>query len=140
MQRLILSQNEHRHGAGEHRLRGDREIHPSVLLDADDVDMVLFPYVEISDAETDPLSGDGNLIDRVRCVKFDIIEDVIGGVSDGSPLGDLFFRVDHLVRAVAQQKLGVDRAGRARNDQLRAQLLQGSRRFKRALKIFSRNA
>ena len=68
-------------------------------------------------------------------VQLDIIQHMVGPVADGRPLGQLLFRVKHLIRTVAQQKFSLDIPFRTGNDQFCAQLLQQGSGFQRALKV-----
>lgn len=70
-------------------------------------------------------------------VQLNIVKDVVRAVTDGRPGRQLLFGVDHLIRAVAQEKLGVHVARRARYHKARAQVLQQRGGFQRALKIVS---
>ena len=68
-------------------------------------------------------------------VQLDIIQHMVGPVADGRPLGQLLFRVKHLIRTVAQQKFSLHIPFRTGDDHFCAQLLQQRSGFERALKI-----
>ena len=82
-----------------------------------------------------PAVRHSDLDDGVLLVQLYVAEDVVGGVADGRPLRQLFFRVCHRVRAVAQQKFCLHVTLGAGHHILRPQLLEQRRRFQRVLEI-----
>ena len=68
-------------------------------------------------------------------VEFDVVEDMVGAVTDSRPSRQLFFGVNHLIRAVAKQEFLLHVSGRSGDHQFGAQLLQQRSRFQRTLKI-----
>ena len=70
-------------------------------------------------------------------IQLNVVQDVIGAVTDGGPFGDLLFRVDDLIRTVAEEELRVHITCCTGNDQLRTQLLQGAGSLQRALEVLA---
>ena len=68
-------------------------------------------------------------------LQLDIIQNVFGAVSDRCPLCQLLFRIDHFIRTVAQQELGLYISLCTRDHKLCAQLLEQRCCFQRTLKI-----
>lgn len=72
---------------------------------AEDVDTVFSADVQFADAAALPILRHGNLDNGVLLVQLNVAENMVGGIADGRPLRQLFFRVRHRVRTVSQQKL-----------------------------------
>ena len=70
-------------------------------------------------------------------VQLDVIKNVVGAVTDGRPLGQLFFRIDHLIRPIAEQKFFLHIPGRSGYHHFGAQLFQQRGGFQGALKIIA---
>ena len=68
-------------------------------------------------------------------VDLNVVEDVVGTASDGRPLCQLLFGVDHLVGTVAQEEFLLDIGGGPGDDHSGAQLLEQAGGLQTALEI-----
>ena len=68
-------------------------------------------------------------------VHTDVVQYMIGGITDGCPSGNLFFRINHLVRSVSKQELGLHILFRPGNHLFSSQFFQKRSCFQRALEI-----
>ena len=103
LERLVLADHEDRDVVGEDDVRGDRDVGLAVGLHAEDVDAVELTDIELANAFPEPVPRDRYFEDGVLFIDLDVVEDVVGGVADGGPLGDLLLRVDDLVGTVPQE-------------------------------------
>ena len=70
-------------------------------------------------------------------IQFDVIQNVICRIADGRPFCQLFFRIYHLIRTVAQQKLFLHIRGGSGHHQPAAHFLQQRGGLQRALKAIA---
>lgn len=103
--------------------------------DADHIDIVLGADVGGQDALAHPLPQRGDLIDGVAPRQVDKVKDVVVVVLDGGAQGNILVGVDDLVRAVAEQELGVYLVVRLADDVLGPQVLQKAGDLQVALEI-----
>ena len=91
------------------------------------IDVVFLPHSQSSQCLTHPGRRHGDFINGVIRRELHIIENALTGIAHSCPVGDLLFRIDDLVRAVAQQEFPVDITGRPGEDQGCAIVLEQSR-------------
>ena len=111
-------------------IRRHSEIHMSIHSDRHDIDAVSPANINLTDTLSLPSLRYGNLEYRVFLIKFDVVKNVIGTVSDRCPLRDLLFRVDHFIRTVPEQELGLHFPVRAGYNESSAEFLEQRCRFK----------
>ena len=76
------------------------------MADADDINAVPFADVNLGNVHTDPVVRKVHLKQIMVAVKINKIADMVGTAADRGPFGQLFFGINNLIRAVAQQKFG----------------------------------
>lgn len=131
----IAAQNEDRL-IGPEAVGGAGEgLQVAVVLGGQHVDVVFLADRQLHDGLAHPGGGHRRLEDGVVVRQLDVVEDVVGAVPHRRPVGHLLLRVDHVIRAVAQQELGVDIPGRPGQHEGGALLLQQSGSLQRALEV-----
>ena len=107
----------------------------SVLLESDDGNVAAVAHIQPPDGVPDPVGRHRNLIHGVAAVQFNVVQQVVGTVTDGGPFCHLLFGVDHLVGAVAQKEPGLYVPRRPGHHHSGAQLLEKRGSFQRTLEI-----
>ena len=124
LDRCVFSQNQHTFIPAQLRIRRDVHIELSVFFQRKNIDVILFSDINLADRAIHPFRRNGHFHDGVVVLQLDIIQNVFGAVSDRRSLCQLLFRVDHFIRTVAQQELGLYIPLCTRDHKLCSQLLE----------------
>lgn len=104
MQLFISTENQKCDLVCKNSFRRNCHIDFSVLLSRHNIDAVFPADVELSDGFADPFLWYLYFKNGMRIINLDVIPNVVGGIPNRSPLCHLFFRVNDLVRSVAQKE------------------------------------
>ena len=105
MQGFVLTQRQNRNVIGQYGVRRNGNIRFSGSFDAKNVDAKLSADIQLTNAFPDPRLRHLHFKDGVLLVDLYVVENMVGSESDRCPFCHLFFRVDYMVCAVAEQKL-----------------------------------
>ena len=94
-------------------------------------------HPQLADSLAHPGRRHRRLVNGVVRRQLDVVKDMVGAVPHRRPAGGLPLRINHVIRAVAQQKFGVDIPCRPGQDEACALLLQQGRGLQRALEVVS---
>ncbi|CAN4022698.1 Class D sortase, partial [Dysosmobacter welbionis] len=133
----VRAQNQHRLPLPEAVVaarNGDELLSP---LGGQDVDIVPLAHPQLADGLAHPGRRHRRLVNGVVRRQLDVVKDMVGAVPHRRPAGGLPLRINHVIRAVAQQKFGVDIPCRPGQDEACALLLQQGRGLQRALEVVS---
>ena len=108
-----------------------------VFLDGEDVEPVLLADIGGDEVLAHPFGGDFDLEHAVVGAQLDEVEDVVGVVADGGLEGEVFFGIDDLVGAVAEQEFALDLAAGHGDDVFCAHIFQEGSDFERRLKALA---
>ena len=105
LQRFILTHCQNRYVIGQYSVRRNGNIRFSCTLDAEDIDAELSANIQFSNAFPDPRLWHLNFKDGVLLVDLYIVKNMVGSESNRGPFCHLHFGIDHVICAVAEQKL-----------------------------------
>ena len=119
-----LSQHQHRALPVQAGVRLRRKRHLPLPLHAKDIQIEFLSDIQLRNRLSQPFLRHFHLENAVILVDLNIVRDVVSRVTDGGPARKLTLRIEHLVCAVALQKLRVDIPGRPAHDKPCTQLLE----------------
>ena len=93
---------------GETVIAAGQGLERAILLDSQNVNVVFVSHIHIAHTASDPVVKRRNLVDGVFVRQLDIIKYIPCAQAGRKAFRAVPFRIDDLVRAVAQQQLGVD--------------------------------
>ena len=104
-QGFSLAQYQQGGVTGQDCVRVDVDIGNSIAFDSQNIDAVFLADIDVTDGLSDPCGRHRYFQNGMVVIQFNIIQHMVGPVADSRPFGQLLFRVKHLIRTVAQQKL-----------------------------------
>ena len=134
---FLFTQDENRVIFRKDRLRRDFSRKLFAFLEGQDIDMVVFADIQITNGLADPGLGNGHFTNGVILADDEVFKEGIRAVAQGCQKGRLLFRVDRDVSTAAAQEFFMNPPGGTGYDKLSAQVLEECRRFHRALEIIT---
>ena len=140
MQGFILTQCQDRNVIGQYGVRRNRNIRFSCTFDAENGDAELPADIQLANAFLDPRLRHFYFKDGVLFINLYIVKNMVGSEANRCPFCHLLFGIDHVICAVAEQKLRLHIAFGAGYYAFGAQLFQQRGGLQRVLEAAAEGA